>query len=247
MDTTCDICHHTTGADRYLCEACEYRARSWLTGLPGQAELLRDFLEPTAGPAQRGGSGRAHSPLPVDLRALDLLGPGRPTPLDDPHGDQSAGVPISALLAGWAHYIATDVPIVYTDPRGVLRTGAFLHATAVPRSGTGITAWSTWLVRYLPYTVTRPYAADLYEQLQHLQDRIQRITDARPGRRQKQAPCPVCQAFALIEQDGELHIVCDACGHRLTTTEYIEHRDQVMPALTALALRMITPPQKAAA
>lgn len=238
MDNTCDICHRHAPAGCYLCEACEYRARTWLARMPGQTQLLLDCLEPSVGPAQRGGSGRAHSPLPVDLRVLDLIGPGHVVALQDPHGDQSAGVPINALLAGWAQYIATDVPIVYTDTDGVLRTGAHLHATARPRSGTGITAWSTWLVRYLPYAVTRPYAVDLYQQLQDVVDRIQRITHTRPRRHPKDAPCPSCSAFALVAVDDEWHISCQACCMRLTPDEYTEHRARIMPALARVALLM---------
>ncbi|MGW2591975.1 hypothetical protein ACWCXC_17150 [Streptomyces sp. NPDC001515] len=234
----CSICHQHAPADCYLCDACTYRVRSWLAGLPQQAALLRLCLAPAVGPAQRGGSGRAHSPVPVDLRVLDLLGPGSPVPLADPHGDQTAGVPITALLAGWAHYIATDVPVVRVGPDGVVRTGGDLRAVAVPRSGTGITAWSTWLIRYLPYAVTRPYAVDLHEQLQHLADRIQRITHTRPRRRHKDAPCPGCSAFALVEQDTELLITCEACGQVLTPAGYDQHRAQVMPALAAIALRI---------
>jgi ribosomal protein S27E len=191
------------------------------------------------GPAQRGGSGRAHSPLPVDLRVLDLLGAGHAVPLEDPHGDQTGGVPVGALLTGWAHYIADDIlPTVYIDEHGTLRRT--VPVSAGVRTG-DIAGWATWLVRYLPHTVTRPYAAELYEQLQELVARIERLTHTRPRRRLRQAPCPDCSAFALVEQETELHITCDACGHRLTPDEYTAHRDQVMPALTALALRMITP------
>ncbi|MGW1182985.1 hypothetical protein ACWD7Y_05205 [Streptomyces drozdowiczii] len=245
MDTTCEICHHTTATGRYLCDACEYRARAWLAGLPEQVELLQHCLAPATGPAQRGGTGRAHSPLPVDLRVLDLLGPGHVVPLEDPHGDQSAGVPVTALLAGWAHYIACDVlPAIYIDEHGVLRRAG--TASACPRSGEGVTAWSTWLARYLPHAVTRPYAVEMYEQLHDVVDRIERITHSRPRRRRRQAPCPDCTAFALVEQETELHISCDACGCRLTPDEYAAHRAEVMPALAALALRIITPRPTAA-
>ncbi|MGW1127483.1 hypothetical protein [Streptomyces sp. NPDC002526] len=245
MDTTCDICHHTTATGRYLCEGCEYRARAWLAGLPTQTALLQHLLAPVVGPAQRGGNGRAHSPLPVDLRALDLLGAGAVVPLDDPHGDQSDGIPVGALLVGWAHHIAQDIlPDVYGDEQGVLRRAG--AASACPRTGASIAGWATWLVRYLPYAVTRPYAAELYEQLHDVVDRIERITHTRPGRRRLQAPCPDCSAFALVETETELHIICDACGHRLTPDEYTAHRDKVMPALAAIALRMITPRETAA-
>lgn len=238
MDTTCHVCHDTTGADRYLCEGCEHTAAAWLRALPRHALLLQVCLQPTTGPAQRGGSGRAHSPLPVDVRVLDLLGPGRPVPVDDPHGDQTGGIPITALLAGWAHYIAADVPAVYRDAHGTVRIERHGHAAAWPRTGTGITAWSTWLLRYLPYAITRPYAEEMYEQLGELIDRIERITHTRPRRTVKDAPCPACSGFALVEREDQRHITCDVCGHRLTPEQYLAHRDEVMPPLVHLALLM---------
>ncbi|MFG2589076.1 hypothetical protein [Streptomyces sp. NPDC048438] len=238
MDNHCRICHHTAAENRYLCEGCEYRAHTWLRTLPRLAALLQLCMQPTAGTAQRGGNGRAHSPLPVDLRVLDLLGPGQPVPIDDPHGDQTGSIPITALLAGWAHYIASDVPAVHRDRHGTVRIERHGSSSAWPRTGTGITAWTTWLTRYLPYAVTRPYAEPMYTQLEDLVHRIQRITHTTPRSAPKDAPCPACTAFALVQREDSLHITCDACGHRLTPEQYDTHRAIVMPALARTALLM---------
>ena len=242
MDTTCETCHGRMPATlaRYLCEACEYQLHTWLRTLPRQAELLRLCLQPATGPAQRGGSGRAHSPLPVDVRVLDLLGPGHPVFLEDPHGDQSGGIPITALLAGWAHHIAGSIPAADRDTYGAVHVDSHGRPYAWPQAGRGIAAWCAWLRTSLPYTVTRPYAADMHGQLQDLIDRIQRITHTTPRRRAMDAPCPDCHAFALVEREDELPVSCEACGHRLTPQQYIAHRDRVMPDLTAMALRMLT-------
>ncbi|MFJ3705052.1 MULTISPECIES: hypothetical protein [unclassified Streptomyces] len=246
MDNRCSICRRTAPEDRYLCDGCEYRARTWLRGMPGQAALLQTCLQPTAGPAQRGGTGRAHSPLPVDLRALDLLGPGHPVPVADPHGDATGGIPIGALLAGWAHYIAGDIPAVYRDRHGTVRIERHGHAAARPRTGTGISAWSTWLTGYLPYVVTRPYAEQMYGQLEDLMNRIQRITHTQERRTVKDAPCPACAAFALVQREDAMHITCDSCGHRLTPEQYDVHRAAVMPGLVRTAILMQAARQAAA-
>jgi hypothetical protein len=246
MDTTtCSICGHGTAEDRYLCDGCEHRARTWLRGMPGQAALLQVCLQPAAGAAQRGGTGRAHSPLPLDLRSLDLLGPGQPVPVDDPHGDATGGIPITALLAGWAHYIAADIPAVHRDAHGTARIERHGHAAAWPRTGTGISAWSTWLVAYLPYAVTRPYAEELYSQLEDLMHRIQRITHTEERRTVKDAPCPVCDGWGLVQREDLLHITCEECGHRLTPEQYDAHRAAVMPALARTALLMQAQQEKA--
>ncbi|MEV3995785.1 hypothetical protein AB0K62_08845 [Streptomyces halstedii] len=236
MDNLCDICHHHAPADRYLCEACEYRLHTWLRTLPRQVVLLQACLRPEAGPAQRGGAGRAHAPLPVDLRVLDLIGPGHPVPVEDPLGDQSGGIPVTALLTGWAYYLAGDVPAVYRDAHGTVRVERYGQASAWPRTGTGITAWCTWLTRYLPYAVTRPWVSEMYTQFEDLVHRINRITHTKPRRTPKDAPCPGCEAFALVEREGDLHISCEACGHRLLPDAYLAHRDRIMPALTRVAI-----------
>ncbi|WP_335936649.1 hypothetical protein [Streptomyces sp. PTD5-9] len=243
MTTACLICQHTAPDDRYLCEACTYRLHTWLRTLPRLAALLQVCLRPEIGPAQRGGSGRAHSPLPVDLRVLDLLGPGHAVPVEDPHGDQTGGVPVGALLAGWARYIASEAPAVRRDAHGTVRIDRCTDAW--PRAGTGITAWCTWLSGYLPYAATRPWAAEMYTQVEDLVGRIRRITHTTARRTSKDAPCPRCAAFALVEREDELHISCEACGRRLLPDEYLAHRAQVMPALARTALLVAARAEKA--
>ncbi|WP_329615036.1 hypothetical protein OG244_19545 [Streptomyces brevispora] len=240
MDNTCDICHHHAPAGCYLCDGCAYRMHTWLREIPRHLPLLQDLLRPDTGPAQRGGSGRAHSPLPVRLDVLDLLGPGHVVALPDPLGDQSAGVPLAPLLYGWARYLAADLPSVRRDEHGTIRIEPCTGPVA--RHGSSITAWCSWLDAYLPYAVTRPWVADMHEQLENALQRIRRITHTKPRRRLMDAPCPAsdCQAFALVEKDDELHISCEACGHRLTPDEYAAHRAQVMPVLAAIALHLGT-------
>ncbi|MFD5903605.1 hypothetical protein ACFWHG_19200 [Streptomyces microflavus] len=247
MDTTCEVCHGHAPADHYLCQACQHAILAWLYEIPHQVAELRTMLEPTTGPAQRGGSGRAHAPLPVRLDVLDLIGPGHAHYLEDPHGDQTGGVPVGAFLAGWAHYIASDVPAVHRDAHGTAQVLQSRIATAWPRSGTGLTAWCTWHARYLPYAATRPFAASFYNDLEGMLLRLRRLTHAEPRTRRLQAPCPRCQSWTLTEREDQLHIACTACPARLTPEEYATHRDQVMPAITAIALRIITAKAKAAA
>ncbi|MFG2671383.1 hypothetical protein [Streptomyces sp. NPDC048445] len=236
MDNTCDICHQHAPAGCYLCEGCAYRMHTWLREIPRHLPLLRDSLRPDTGPAQRGGSGRAHSPLPVRIEVLDLLGPGHVVALPDPHGDQSVGVPLAPLLYGWARYLAAELPSVRLDEHGTVRIEPCTGPVA--RRGSSITAWCSWLDAYLPYAATRPWAADMYEQLEAVLQRIRRITHTAPRRHPKDAPCPSCSAFALVAVDDEWHISCQACSVRLTPDEYAEHRARIMPALAALALRI---------
>ncbi|MFI7236130.1 hypothetical protein [Streptomyces cyaneofuscatus] len=247
MDNTCEACRGQAPADHYLCQACQHSILAWLYEIPHQVRLLRDMLEPTTGPAQRGGTGRAHAPLPVRLDVLDLLGPGHAHVLEDPHGDQTGGVPVSAFLTGWAHYIASDVPTAYRDAHRTVHVLQVSNATAHPRSGTGLPAWCTWHARYLPYTATRPYGTRFHHELEGLLHRLRRLTHTTPRTRTLQAPCPQCQGFWLIEREDELLISCAACPVRLTPEAYTAHRAQVMPALAALALNMITPKPTAAA
>ncbi|MEU0761611.1 hypothetical protein ABZ351_18290 [Streptomyces microflavus] len=242
-----DICLSCFGrlpddSPRTGCEACEYRLHTWLRELPRHLVLLRDMLRPDTGPAQRGGTGRAHAPLPVRVDVLDLLGPGQPVLLADPHGDQTGGVPMTALLMGWARYLAADFPAVRVDAHGTIH----IERCKTPglRGGADVPGLCRWLGAYLPYAATRPWWDDLYEQIEQMLHRVQRLTHTKPLTRAKDAPCPKCQGWSLVEREDELHISCTLCPARLTPEQYAAHRAQVMPALAALTLNMITPKPK---
>ncbi|MEU8704179.1 hypothetical protein [Streptomyces sp. NPDC048565] len=236
MDTTCSICHGHAPAEHYLCDACQYRLHTWLREIPQHLPLLQDLLRPGSGPAQRGGGGRAHSPLPVDLRVLDLLGPGHVVPWVDAHGDQTGGVPLEPLLYGWARYIASELPSVHRDAHGTVRIQPCTGPWA--RRGADVPAWCAWLQAYLPYAARQPWAHAMYEQLEETVHRIRRLTHTRPGSRPMDAPCPGCSGFALQEREDELHISCTVCSVRLTREQYADHRAVVMPGLVRTALLM---------
>ncbi|WP_069737432.1 hypothetical protein [Streptomyces sp. EN27] len=244
-----DICLSCFGrlpddSPRTGCEACEYSVHTWLRELPRHLVLLADMLTPDTGPARRGGVGRAHAPLPVRLEVLDLTGPGHPVPWSDVHGDQTGGVPITPLLYGWARYLAADSPAVRTDAHGTVHVERC--DGALVRTGADVPGLCRWLDAYLPYAATRPWWDDLYEQLEQLLHRVRRLTHTRPVTRAKDAPCPSCSAWSLVEREDELHITCTICPARLTPDEYDEHRAQVMPALASLALRIAATQQTAA-
>ncbi|MFE1539460.1 hypothetical protein ACFW61_03235 [Streptomyces microflavus] len=241
MNDICTSCFARLPDDspRTGCEACEYRLHTWLRELPRHLPLLQDMLRPDTGPAQRGGTGRAHAPLPVRVDVLDLLGPGQPVLLADPHGDQTGGVPMTPLLMGWARYLAAEIPTVRVDAHGTIHIercdGPWL------RGGADIPRLCRWLDAYLPYASTRPWWDDLYDQVEQLLDRVRGMTHTKPLTRSKDAPCPQCSGWSLVEREDELHISCTRCPARLTPEQYDAHRARVMPALAALTLNMITP------
>ncbi|MER6598948.1 hypothetical protein [Streptomyces parvus] len=251
MDTLCEVCRGHAPADHYLCAACQHSALAWLREIPHQVTLVRTMLQPENGPARRGGAGRAHAPLPVRLEVLDLIGPGHAHVVPDPHGDQTGGVPVGPFLAGWAHYIASDVPAVHRDEHGTIqvvqaRAATAWAATAWPRTGTGLTAWCTWHERYLPYTATRPYAAHFHHELEGMVHRLRRLNHTKAVIRAKDAPCPDCSGWSLVEHEDQLYISCTLCPARLTPEQYDAHRAAVMPALASLALRIAATQQTAA-
>ncbi|MDQ0829524.1 Zn ribbon nucleic-acid-binding protein [Streptomyces achromogenes] len=224
--TACAVCPRTAPDGQRLCLLCADDVRGWLAELPGQAELLAaEFLTPGAAPRQGriGGTGRAHSPVPVDLRVLVLLAPGHPGPVGDPADDTDPSVPIHAFLAGWAGHIAYTYPAVHRDPHGTAHTQPCEQAW--PAKGRTITAWCTWHTAYLPYTLTLPAAAGLHEQLGDLVHRLRGLTHTEPRAHPRAAPCPQCDSFALLRTDGRWHIHCTDCGHNLTPDDYDQHAD----------------------
>ena len=238
MTARCAVCHGRLpeATDLYACEACRYKLRAMLRELPRHIPLLEALLRPGRGLPGRGGAGRAHSPMPVRLDIMDLLGPGHAVVLDDPYGEQSAGVPITPLLYGWARYIAGYHSAVGRDRHGTVQVrpcdGAYSR-----RGGTAA-AWCSWLIAYLPYAVTQPWVEEMYRQLEELLHRVRAKVGATPGRTVKDAPCPDCGTWSLAAVDGEWHIRCEACGCQLSPTEYAAHRAAVMPGLAAMAVRI---------
>ncbi|MFE3855288.1 hypothetical protein ACFXPN_29670 [Streptomyces griseorubiginosus] len=225
--TRCPLCPRTAPDGQHLCPLHAGELRDWLTELPRQARLLEAFVAPAGRPTEGrlGGTGRAHSPVPVDLRVLVLLGPGR----YDPHSpDDDGQAPIRALLGAWAGHIAYNYPAAYRDPYGTARTEPCDEAW--PTDGETITGWCTWLTAYLPYALTLPSVAELHRALEDLVHHIRDITHATPHRHPMTAPCPRCDAFALQRTDGIWEIACTACGHRLDPEAYEQHAAATLAA-----------------
>ncbi|MFJ2002163.1 hypothetical protein [Streptomyces chartreusis] len=217
---SCAICPRTADEGQHACPLHAAEMREWLAELPAQARLLEQFVAPGSRPpaSRTGGTGRAHSPVPVDLRVLVLLGPGR----YDPTGADDDGVaPIRAVLGAWAGHITYHYPAATRDAHGAARTMPCEQAW--PAKGETITGWCVWLLGYLPFALTLPLVADLHAQLGDLIHRIRDLTHAVPHRHHKVAGCPKCQAFDLAAVDGQEGITCFACGHHLTDAEYDQH------------------------
>lgn len=235
----CAVCRRPLPADtdRYACHACHHHLRYELGQLAAiELPALRAELAPGNSP-QTGSrfGGRAHAPLPVNVRVLDLLGPGTPNVLPDPHGEQTAGIPIGPILAGWAHTIALEHQVAY---RRAGTTYLVPCERAVPRTGSGLDAWARWLLAYLPYAVTRPWVTELHAELDDLMFRVRQITGLRPRSHPRLAPCPYCDAFAVTHTDGRWDLDCQACGRKLDPDEYAAHAAAVLPPLTRTVVLM---------
>jgi len=230
--TSCGICPRTAPDHEHLCLVHSGELRAWLAELPRQARLLAAELAPPSSPAagRIGGTGRAHAPVPVDLRVLVLLAPGHPAPPAGTDEDADTTVPILAFLDGWAGYLAYTYPAINwhpdRDPTHTLYIGACEHA--VPRHGPTITGWCHYLTAYLPYALTHPWITDLHHQLGDLLAVIRGLTHTTPRHHPQGAPCPQCDAFALVRTDGRWDIHCRACGHHLDPDTYDQHAAQFL-------------------
>lgn len=231
--TNCTICPRTAPPGEHACTVCTDELRGWLAEIPRHAHLLQALLTPSAAPAagRIGGTGRAHAPVPVDLRVLALIGPGSLDAPDDP--DDPGALPIRTRLAGWAGRIAYSYRAVRTDQAGTQHVTRC--AQAVPRHGHTIAGWCAWLTAYLPYTATRPWIGDLHQQIGDLVHHLRNLTQTTPRTHSYAAPCPSCEACALTRTDGHWHISCSLCAHQMTPEEYDQHAASVLQERQAVA------------
>jgi hypothetical protein len=219
--TACPVCPRTAPDGQHLCQLHAGELRGWLTELPHQARLLEAFVaaDGDLDPGRRGTTGRAHAPLPVDLRVLVLLGPGRYDPV--PGTDDDGEAPIAAVLGAWAGHITYQHPAAERDPYGTARTQPCEQAS--PRHGETIPGWCAWLTAYLPYALTLPLAADYHRQIGDLVRRLRNLTHTTPQQHPRAAPCPVCDLCTLVRTDGRWHIHCLDCGHQMSPDQYDQH------------------------
>lgn len=214
------------GRPGHVCPRCASRLRARLAELHYQLPLLRASLQhdrsPTTGTIH---GGRAHSPMPLRADVMSLLGPGSNSTVTDPYGDarddQAGPLPIHTHLKGWAEMTADHVGLA---PTPGIRPG---HT------------WADWLDAYLPWILTAPWVSEFHQELAELLARVRAITRTEPQRHLQDAPCPGCDAFALIDEDWQTYIECKACGTLLTHTEYTDHARRVLPQLYRTALLLV--------
>lgn len=219
--SSCTTCHRDLRPDeqhRTACTRCEHRIRAWLREIPHQLVLLEASLERDTTP-RTGHTHHSHTNAPLPLRedVLTLLGPAAPGPVHDPHHDQTGPTPLTAVIRTWAQLLADERGKPLPQPH--------------PTQG-----YTRYLTAGLPYALTRPWIADLHQELDDLIRRARNITRTQPQRHHQDAPCPGCNAFALFEEDWQPYIDCENCGLLLTPTEYADHARRVLPSLYRTAL-----------
>jgi hypothetical protein len=254
--SSCSICHTRAedAAPAGACAACQYRLDYVLRQLVAEVPLLQDRLAPYRSPStgtRHGGA--AHPPLPVDVRVVDLLASRW---LPDPDGQDDGGIPLGPLLVGWCSLLAGSYPTVSRHGGSTVHlTPAITHysggtiyvvpgAEPVPRTAGGLPGWAAWLRAYIPYAATWDRAPELWAAMEDALRRVRQVTGTQPRTRTRHAPCPRCQTFALAVTDGEYHVRCHACGHRMDPEEYAAHAAQTLPGLTATAVWIATAPAR---
>lgn len=237
----CAICPRLLpdGSDAYACPACEHRMRYVLATIVAELPLLQAALVPGGGSTGGRPVGRAHAPLPVNLRALNLLGPGTTTPVTDLHAEQVGDTPLVALLRGWADWLAQHFPCARVlDGTVYLAAYGGCDRAGIRGDGADVAAWCRWLTRYLPYAAQLHRVDELHRDLEDALARVRAITGTRPQTHPRLAPCPACGTVAMSRTDGVWEVVCEACGHRMDPDAYSAHASAVLPGLAMVMARM---------
>ncbi|RKN61883.1 hypothetical protein D7231_31925 [Streptomyces klenkii] len=211
--TTCPCCppdHPRTLRDtdpRHACTPCLARMTGWLAELPNQMTVLRASLHPErAAQFVNRRAGHAEAPIPGRLDVLSLAGPAAPADgIRDPYGqaaaDQHGPLPVAATLAAWARLVAEE--------RGLRG----------PAGRPGPEQLGAWLTPHLPWCADQPWVAELHGELRVMMRAVRDITRVRPRTRPVPAPCPRCDALALVEADWQTYRECVACGSLWTAAE----------------------------
>lgn len=230
----CALCSRPLVPDTkaHACPACVKDTRLLLAAIRAEVPELQECLALGAAPAGGRSAGRAHAPLPVRLDALNLLGPGTATPWTDTVGDQVAGIPLSSVLRWWANHIAFTQVAAWRH-KGTQYSGPCWGAIT---HGRDAAAWCRWLDAYLWIAVDDPMIWQLHGDLTEALAAVREITRSQPQRHSRLAPCPACDAIAMVAVDGKWEIKCEVCGHRMDPDEYDAHAAAVLPKLTTTAL-----------
>lgn len=219
----CAICRRALrqeDAHRTACIRCSHRMRGMLHEIGEQLPFLHASLRLDGAPAQGRSPGRAHAPLPVREDVLSLLGPAAPGPVRDALGDQRGSTPVLAVIHAWAEQLAADL-------------GHKLGPYKIGDNHLG------YLNTHLPFICVCSWAGELYAELAELIQVVRAITRTEPRKRAKDAPCPQCGSFALIEEDWQTYIECGTCAWLMTAEEYAAHHTQVMPPLYRLGVLLV--------
>lgn len=230
----CAICSRALApdVDVHACPACIRSTRTLLTTIIQELPELQMCLAPAAAPAGGRSAGRAYAPLPLRLDALNLLGPGTATPWTDTAGDQVPGIPLVPLLRWWGDYIAAQRAAAWQwadtqDPTPCIGSITTERDAA---------AWCRWLSVNLWVAVAQPWIRQLHGDLAEALASVRAITRTEAQRHQRLAPCPACDAVAMVAVDGTWEIKCEVCGHRMDPDQYEAHAASVLAKLTTTAL-----------
>lgn len=242
----CCICSRALppGTEAHACQACTHRMRGYLATIVAELPELQACLRPGAAPTGGRGAGRAHSPMPLRLDVLNLLGPGYIGTVREP-GEQTGVLPLLPLLDWWTNYIArqhftawrTGGTVWMAPCEGAAtqaeRPSCSCRSQRRPRRARSaeqvIAAWCRWLAAYLPYAITQPWVHQLDGDLAEAVAAVRDITRSVPQRHVRLAPCPRCEVTAMVAVDGVWEIVCEACRYRMEPDAYARHAAEVLP------------------
>lgn len=194
------------------------RLQRQLADLPDLLVLARLALEPGTGARGARVSGATRTaPLPLNLDALNWLGPSAPGHVHDPSGDQDPTVPLAYTLGSWARLIAGE-----TEQCLVTRTIGGHLAFLARRP---VLAWS----------VLQPWADEYADEIGDVHRHALRLSRTRPRRwHLPQIACPRCDLLSLVREDGrDIECSTPGCGVILRPDELSHRAEQILAELHA--------------
>lgn len=188
-----------------VCSVCVGRLRARVAQLPALVRWLQAHVEPGRRGETDRVTGSAEPPVPIRTDVISAVGPASLHGTSDPDRDQVTVPNIPMELFTWCRVVAEERELygpARVDPE----------------------ACATWLLAHLDWIAQQQWCVELLDEVNRMHASAHTLAPWSPERHHLPAPCPSCDAKALIRYSGDDYVKCESraggCNREWTEAEY---------------------------